>query len=206
MASSDNLIRDIEQLIEELEEGSSAEVVVSLASRSGSYADVDLAWGIAFALLKLATAIWSPFEFHPNYVVPNVVLLGVLGWLLSRYSGVLRRLSVPRSRQAQQVLDSAQLTFLRLGVDRTQKRIGILLYLSKLERRIEIVVDRAIESRLSPEVLENWRQCFGTARNVQALTEGLTALLKEMKGPLARQLPRASDDFNELANRPVELA
>ena len=72
--------------------------------------------------------------------------------------------------------------FSRLGIWDTEHNNGVLIYLLMAEHDVEIVADRGIASRVSPEEWET------ICRSV-----------------LARHFPSAGGDRNEQPNRPVLL-
>lgn len=199
-----NLAQEIEQKVEAIEAVSSAEVVVSFQPCSEEYRDLDLVWGILFALLVLGYKIWSPHQFDPNWVVLNVFLAGLVGFLLSRHGKSFRRLLLSSGRAQRWVRRAAESQFYSLGVHQTRERTGLLVYVSRFERAMELVPDVGLVQKLSPELWKSWRRDLGEAEDDLDLIEKLKAQLDQLQGPLERQLPRREDDIDELSNRMVE--
>jgi putative membrane protein len=195
---------EIERLVEAVESKSSAEVVVSFSARATDYRDVDLAWAILFGLSLLAAKIWSTHHFHPDWVVPNVVLVGLLGFFLSRTFSSLKRLFISSARAQGECCRAAQAQFTQRGITQTSGRTGLLIQVFRLERRIELVPDSGLSGCLSPTLWSEWAKKYGRAKSDTELLANLKALLHELQGPLSRHLPRGADDLNELPNRPLE--
>lgn len=202
MTSPDSrIVERLESAVREIESESSAEIVVSLARVSGRYGDVDLLCGGLCGLAVLGIILWSRWSFHPDYVLLNVIMGGLLGWVLSRKLLAVRRLLTTSARRQAQVENAARLEFLEAGVDQTRARTGILIYLSTLERRITLVPDREVARQVGEQELSRWRTEFGERRDQDGLLEALAALLEAMKPALSRCLPRVADDRDELDNR-----
>jgi putative membrane protein len=202
MSQPQAFVDSLEAAIAALESQSSAEIVIAIVPSSGRYSDVDLLWGWLAGLATLALILWSPWPFHPDFVLLNVVFVSLLGWFASRHSSLMRRLLTTRARRSAQLQRDARLEFLRAGVDRTRERTGLLLYLSRFERGIALVPDQGLAEKLPAELLAQWQGRFGAAPNLKTLLDWLPQLLEEMREPLALHLPARADDIDELANRP----
>jgi putative membrane protein len=131
----------------EVELRTDAEVVLVARRASGSYRDVDARVGAATAFLVMLLCLFAHFEVPP-LGVPIPVLGGyALGAWTSRYFG-LGRAFASRKRKEGQVVRAAEACFFEKGVHRTESRLGILVYLSELEKSALILVDHGIEARL----------------------------------------------------------
>ena len=200
----ESFVNRIEEVVKDIEAGSSAEIVVSVRDTSDSYRDLDLLWSLGFGLGALAYKIWSPHYFHPDWVLINVLFCALLGFALSSKIASMRRLFLTHARRERVVTRIARSEFVRLGVGRTSGHTGLLILVSRLERAIVLVPDRAVEEKIVPVAWEEWARQFGTAANDEHLLSNLMELLRSLKGPLSRQLPRTTDDVNELPDRPVQ--
>lgn len=196
------MIERLELAVVSLEARTSAEVVISAAPQSGRYGDVDLLWGWICGLVALSVILWGPWSFHPDFVLVNVIFGGLVGWLASRRLPALRRLLTTPGRRARQVEEAARLEFLLAGVDRTSSRTGILVHVSRLERRLTVVLDRAVEGRLPASVAEGWLKQYGQAPSGKALLDQVPDLLSAMADSLASHLPPVAGRVDELENRP----
>lgn len=203
---SEDLLDRIESAIEDVESLSSAEVVVCFRAQAGNYRDVDLGFGAVWATVALAFHIWSPFHFNPNWVLPNVLLVGFLGYLLSRFFAPVRRLMVSTERLERSVEREARDRFLELGINLTIEHTGLLLLVCRFERRIFLLPDSGLQRDLSPTYWHEIHQQYGIATSDERLLSSILETLEKIKGPLQRHFPRRDDDFNELPNRPVEAS
>jgi putative membrane protein len=179
----------IERAVKDAERGTSAELVVVVAARSGSYLDVALLAGSGAALAVLLVALFAPPLFPPWAVAIEVPLvLALATWLIHHLPAAVRALA-PESRRRRQVERAAAWWFLEEAVHGTRDRTGVLVYVSLLEERVEIVPDLG----LSAFVL-----AWDRAKSREDVLRGIAAigaLLKE-------RLPARAGESNELADAP----
>lgn len=204
--ASQELLDRVEKAIETVESVSSAEVVVSFHSSAGEYRDIDLLWGILFGATTLAFQVWSSLHFHPDWLLANVMVMGLLGYLASRFLSGVRRLLVPAARMDRAVVSAARAQFLELGVDQTREHTGLLLFVCRFERRLYLVPDSGLRQALSPVFWTELNEKQGRFSSEKALLDGITELLEKITGPLQRQCPCREDDIDELPNKPVQAS
>jgi putative membrane protein len=111
----------------------------------------------------------------------------------------------PASTKSRRVQRRA-LNLFKVGAERrTVGRTGVLLYLSLLEHRAEIVADEAIHSKVEPEV---WGDAMAVLiENVKAGRpgEGMAKAVEQIGLVLAKCLPKTIDNPNEVPDRLIEL-
>ena len=192
----------VRAVVESVERQTSAEIVVALRRSSGHYRQADLLAGSLSALAALCVFLYYPEPFDFTYLPLELVGFFAFAGAASEHQPHLQRLLTSRKVRDENVHDAARAHFVDRGISRKTGRTGILVYLSALERRVEIVADIGVdEEALGPP----WKEA--RARLEAALIRGsldafLTAL--ETLGPiLAQQLPHHAGDLNEL---PDEVA
>lgn len=185
--------------VRELETRSCAEVVVEIRSRSGSYAHADARFASLLAFLGLAVLLFSPWTFSAGWVLADVAVVWVLGLFASKKSDALRRVMTLEGEQAAQVRAMASCVFHDRGVANTSGETGVLVYLSLLERRIELLADRGVLQAVP--VLE-WNQIVSTANVHHATVETLLEVVRLLTPLLERHLPAREGDVDELCNMP----
>jgi putative membrane protein len=183
-----------------VEAASSAELVVAVRQRSGSYLHVGLAVGILAGLAALAVLLFSSWDFELIWFLVDPVLAGVIAGLVFSRSPLLSRAFTRRTARRGRVETAARSVFVERRVHSTSGRTGILLYLSLLEREAVLVVDLAVEALAATDA---WRAAAGeieaamrrgaSGAEVAAKVSGLAAVL----GPV---LPRSENDVDELPN------
>ncbi|MBI3201229.1 MAG: hypothetical protein HYZ29_06760 [Myxococcales bacterium] len=83
---------------------------------------------------------------------------------------------------------------MELGVSRTRDRTGLLVFVSMFERKVVVVPDVGIDRAELGEALAKLESVLSESPELPRLV----AALDELASPLARVLPRADDDENEL--------
>jgi putative membrane protein len=192
----------VRSAVAQAERGTSAELIVVVAARSGSYLDVAGAFGAAVAALALLAALFAPVAFRPAAVAVEIPLaFGVATWLAHRIPGVLRAL-VPAARARGQVERAAASHFLSEAVHGTRGRTGLLVYVSLLERRVALVPDLGLTGRV-PSVLwtgVRWRTAGDPAR--PRTQDDLVRGIGEIGSILRAHLPADGADVNESPDAP----
>jgi putative membrane protein len=194
---------DTRDAVRDIEAQTSAEIVVALRRVSGSYRDADYLAGLLLALIALLVMLFADHTFPLLSFPAGMIGAFALGAFCSTGAPALRRALTSPSRRRAQVRTAAREAFVDQGISRTQGRTGILVFVSLLEREVEVVADHGVD----PVLLgEDW------ARAVAALRASLTpspafdrfrTALLGLAPPLAHGMPRAADDVNEL---PDEVA
>lgn len=192
----------ISALIAKIEQDTASELVTVVYSKSSSYAAYRIAWAAAgaLALVGLGHLLW------PNVPVLELLgaqtLLGAIGYWLLGMPATLR-LIVPRWARERAARDKSRLMFLELGITETRDRSGVLIYLSELERRVEVLGDRGIYQELGQDA---WQQLVGeltqSIRGGHAAI-GLTRLIERLGAELVAKFPIRPGDTNELSNTVV---
>ena len=141
------------------------------------------------------------------------LLMGLLGLLILKFLIVryllaimpLRMLVTPKATKARRVRRRAILLFRTAAEARTRGRTGVLLYISLDEHRAELVADRAINEKVSPDAWGDAMATLVDALRQDRAGEGLAAAVTQVGAVLALHFPRATDDINELPDRLIEL-
>lgn len=197
---SDAAKQALTDAVRDVESRSSAELVVAVRARSGSYLHADLIAGILAALASLIGLLFSPWPFELIWFVIDPLLVGLLaGFAASRLPAVRRALTLRRVRR-RNVDTAARATFVEKRVHGTTGRSGILLYISLLEREAAVIHD------LGADILattEGWRHAVdGIEEGVRRGEDGaaIAARIRELGDLLAPALARGAHDVDELAN------
>ncbi len=188
------------EAVRAIELETSAEVVVAVRPSSGDYRHADYVAGLVVALALLCVFLYHPEPFDYDLLPLELAAAFGAAALASAHFGPLRRALTTKSRRAANVRRAAREAFYDLGVSRTRGRTGVLVYVSMLERAVEVVPDVGVE----PKALE------GPARLAAAALAGgfvrgpsldrFVAALRRFGPALAPALPREEGDVNELGD------
>jgi putative membrane protein len=187
--------------VKKIEATTDAELVLIVRARSGSYAHADYLFGVLLAFASLLFLLFSPFVFQQYWVAIDVALFFVIGASVSSRSNSIRRLLTTDKFRREAVRTSAAAMFYEAGIANTNAEMGVLIYLSILERRLELIADRGVLKGVN--ALE-WNQLLfelheaGRKSEPQTLLEGL----EKLGVLLARHCPATGENPNELPDAP----
>ncbi|MBW2281261.1 MAG: hypothetical protein JRG76_00455 [Deltaproteobacteria bacterium] len=189
----------IEAAVQEAERHTSGEIVPMVVTQSHDYAGVR---AVAAALLAFAAGVGvlaSPLEAS-RWLPPLQVAVFAAGYALAGWRPLLFWL-VPRSRGAWHVDRAAKLAFVEEGLVETRDRTGILIFVSLLEHRVEILADRGIDACVEDGtwdgVVRHVLDGIRTGEAEHALCQAIT----ECGRLLATPFPPRGEDPNELPNQ-----
>lgn len=200
----------IAEAIEDAETDSVAEIVPYVVTRSGGYSAARWRGAVVGAVLGAALTLLLrgsmpavfPLLFSGELAFAVPLVMGVLGALAVGMSPSLVRLLTPNAELESAVFRRAVQAFVEKEVFATRNRTGILLFVSLLERRMEVLADRGIDELVDEtawtDVTDHIRQGIEADRLTRGLLNGIErcAGVLEEHGTSARP-----DDENELADR-----
>ena len=187
--------------VQKIETATDAELVLVVRARSGSYRHADYLFGVLLGFASLLFLLFSPFDFHQYWVAIDVALLFVLGTFVSSRSNWLRRLLTKKKFRSEAVRTAAAAMFYEAGIANTAAEMGVLIYLSILERRLELIADRGVLKGVN--ALE-WNQMLSELREAgkKPEPETILAALTNLGGLLCKHCPATGENPNELPDAP----
>jgi len=191
--------------VREIEAKTNAEIVVAVRGRSGPYAHADYLFGAVVTFVGLMFVLFSPFEFHTYWIPLDVVLLFLVGMFISSRSDSIRRLLTTRAFREKAARAGAAAMFYEAGIANTSAENGLLIYLSLLEQRMELIADRGVLKSI-PAL--KWNHSVFELKRVarDATPDKLITAMHELGAVLAEHMPATGENPNELADGPsIEL-
>lgn len=206
---SDHDRRRLDARVAEAEKRTRIQIVLSVIQRSDSY--VELPWkafalGASAAGLILLVLSWRFPAWHPD--VPALVM--VVGMLACGAFLALLCVMIPRFakwflsdyRAEVEVRQYAKSLFLDRQLFDTRNRSGMLLLVSLFERRVVILPDKGLESRLREEDIQNMIAAMTPLLKRNDIAAAFDAGLDYLSDKLTVTSPEAHDD--ELPNEIIE--
>src|SRR6476620_2051770 len=187
--------------IKEIERNTDAELVIVVRARSGNYAHADYLFGFFIAFLILNFLIFVPFPF-PEYLVPvDIAMAFVLGTIVSWRSNSIRRLFSRENYRKQAVRRAAAAMFYEAGIANTNAEMGVLIYLSLMERRLELIADRGVLKRVPAQ---DWNHQIFELHQVRKEPdpEKFRSAIEQFGEVLATHVPATGENPNELPDKP----
>jgi putative membrane protein len=192
----------VERAVNAAESGTSAELIVVVAARSGSYLDIAGAVGAGVAMVVLLVALFAPAPFHPVAVAVETPLAFVLAaWLAHRSPGLLKTLA-PDARARKQVERAAAEHFVAEAVHGTRGRTGILVYLSLLEERVKVVPDFGVEGCVPAAAWADVRWSTTGDPLRPRTRDDLVRGIEQIGALLRARMPGQGTDLNEIPDAP----
>ena len=194
-------LKALEQAVTAIEANTDAEIVTVFARQADNYHYIPTLVAAVIALilpwLLLLTPLWLSL---PELLMAQVGLFVVLT-LLFRFRPLLSRLIPKRARERRCDL-LARYQFLEQNLHVTDGNLGLLIFISELERRVQILVDHGIAEKIDNSV---WQQDIDdlTARVAAGQAfEGLMECLAAVGSQLSFEFP-ATGEKNQLCNKLV---
>jgi len=201
-------LRKIHDAVQAAERRTRGEIVPMVARSSARYSDARYLSGLSFALLTLTVLLtwelgWGQHVWHlhhPGWIVLGVVLAFALGYGAGSLPPVIRFFT-SNERMAFKVRRRAELAFYEHGLHKTREGTGILIMASLLERRVQVLADKAINDRVP---LGTWDTLVNDL--VQGIkdgwpTEAFCKAIAKCGDLLAEHFPaRPGDNPDELAD------
>lgn len=193
----------VAEAVRAVEVCSCAEMVVEVRDRSGSYAHADARFAALLAFITLIVLLFAHWVFAPAWVAADTAMAWLLGLLISRSNHAIRRLMTTRSDRERAVHTAAAATFIDRGIAKTRASTGLLIYLSVLEGRIELIADRGILDAV-PSL--EWNRLVETIRGRRATQAMLVDVLHALQPLLLRYAPNRPGDRDELPDEVIFVA
>ena len=111
---------------------------------------------------------------------------------------VERRVAHGVARRTGDPLERAREVFATLGMHRTVHRSGVLVYLAVDDRKLAIIGDDGIHSRVGDDYWTGVRDRMIERLRTGAVAAALVEAVNEVGATLARFFPRRPDDVDEL--------
>jgi putative membrane protein len=197
---NDEVKASLTAAIKEVELRTSAELVIAVRARSGTYRHVELITGAIIAFAALAFMLYAEHVFSIASLLIDPFLVGIVAGALATQIDPLHRLLTGRRARSEAVRVAAQSTFYENGVRMTTERTGLLIYLSLLERSVHVVADSGVAEAVDEG---EWRAACAAID--AALTDAksgpaVAAAIAGLGDILEPALPRSQFDVNELAD------
>ncbi len=203
-------LESIKKAVSEAEQRTSGEIVPYFIKQSDSY-DVAV-WRGASMMAIIATGAagltaqlydgWGLGWLYSGQGMAFLILAaGAVGALIGAFAPPVKRYLAGNDLLARTVHHRATRAFVEEEVFNTRDRTGILLFISVLERRIEVLGDEGINRRVAAEdwidVVARIREGLRTKQVAQGLIEAI-----ELCGKLLerRGVEIQPDDTDELSN------
>jgi putative membrane protein len=201
----------VAEAVRKAETRTSAEIVPVVATSSGRYDRAEDIVGVLAALGAVSVA-WLLFQgvdtsgwgATTRLSLPLVLALFVVGFILgsalATWIPALKLPFVPRGEMEQELERSAAAAFQGLRVHGTGAGVGVLLYISLLERRVRVVPDDPVAAKLGPDAWREVCDLIVAGLRQGRAADGLCRAIARSGDLLSGPFPWTQADRDEITN------
>ncbi|MEW6440215.1 MAG: hypothetical protein AB1640_04695 [bacterium] len=197
---SEDQEKRIGEAVRQAENMTAGEIVPMVTDAADTYPHAHLIGGLIGLLAASLAAVWVLPVFAPLELFAMQAAGFVAAFLLVRFVPALKRSLLSARVREEEVYERALKAFQDLELHRTRDRTGVLIFVSLLEHRVQVLADTGINARVKPgswnEVLE--LVLAGIRRG--DLTSGLCDAVELCGKILAAEFPLRADDRNEISD------
>lgn len=201
MKVSDTERERIKAAVTKAELNTSGEVVPVIVSRSDFYAVAHFRLAMITAMVFALVSYYFYDFLDPIFLIYIQVPGLILGYALT-YIPFVKRVFITKNEVREEVRQRAIEIFHNQQVSATKDRTGIMIYISLLERRVEVLADSGITNQLPADYWDILVRDLTSNIKQSNVTSGLEAAIMKCGASLSEKFPIQADDKNE---RPNEL-
>lgn len=190
----------IREAVHQAERKTSGEIVPMVVEASSTYPHLDFVGGLLGLVLGTLLAVWVFPECVHLRLLGAQALGFAVGFLLCRHFPVVKRSLLSPKIREEEVFERALRAFQELELYRTQDRTGVLILVSLLERRVQVLADTGINARVKPGAWNHVLEIVLAGIRGKDLCSGLCDAIVKCGEILAAEFPIQSGDRNELAD------
>lgn len=192
----------IKEAVANAEKKTCGEIVPMIIKRSDNYPASHFRMAILLSAFLTCLLYALPFEFDPFYYIVAQAIGLVIGYFLG-FKSFFKRIFTPSSKMKEEVHQRAIEAFVNNNLMATKERTGVLIMISMLERRVEILADEGINVRVEAKSWSKIAKRLISHIKRNEVTEGLITAITECGELLEEHFPRKEDDKNELKDELV---
>ena len=192
----------IRQAVIAAESKTAGEILPMIVTTSARYTEIELL-GVITGLFvgMIGEGVWSDPWGSP-FVNLWPIVGALLGFLFCRIPAAKRWLT-PKTRVAQAIHTTCLAAFTEHGLHYTRDHTGILILVSLLERRVQVLADCGINQKVSPGTWDEVVQILSAGLKSGRACDAFCRAIERCGEILAEHFPHQADDKDELPNRLV---
>jgi len=179
------------------------EIAVMVVDHSSQYHEAEIVGGVFIG--SLVSIILSALYFHSSmwFFIPVAFLLFFPSRLLFKKMPVLKRVFVGKKRKERAVRERALKAFYEKGLYKTKENTGVLFFLSLLERKVWVLADKGIHSKIHQPTLNKFAGMVSKGIREGRASDALIEVIQEAGELLAKHYPITPGDVDELADEVI---
>lgn len=207
-------LKKISSAVKEAESKTSGEIATAIIKESYNYAVYELLFAVIIGFIyfvvmmffvgnienRLQSLFW---DYHIGHLLIfygfSTFLVIALFYFLGNISTIDRLIVSKKIRQLK-VKERALRHFMESGVYNTKDRTGILIFISILEKRVELLADSGINEKIPPEKWQSIVDNIIQGIKKKNITSHLIKSINDCGELLTQHFPIQPDDINELSD------
>ena len=192
----------ISDAVREVEKQTAGEIVPMIVGQSDDYPGARWRLAIVTALLSGALAYFFLDDFDPVWILWAQIPGLYIGYWLGSFGDVLRPFLIS-SKIDEEDHQRAVQAFFSHNLHATKDRTGILVMVSLLEHRVEILADTGINAKVPRDTWQKILNDMISKIKSGDLTEGFCTAVRECGEVLAKDFPGTHENPNEISDRVI---
>lgn len=190
----------VSQAVLEAEKHTTGEIVPMIVAQSDDYSGARWRLAVAGALLAGFVAYFFLGNNDPVWILYAQIPGLYIGYALANFGMILRPFML-NEKVDEEVRQRALQAFYEHQLHHTKDRTAILIMVSLLEHRVEILADAGINEKVSKETWQSIVNDMIASIKTKDLSEGLCVAVRECGTILAKEFPGQHDNLDELSNK-----
>lgn len=190
----------VHQAVIAAESNTAGEIVPIVVTSSARYTEVELLGLVIGLFIGIVIEWFFSDPWGSEYWNLWPVIGAFLGFIVGRFPAV-KRLLASENRITEAVHTFALASFSEHGLHYTRDHTGILILVSLLEHRVEVLADRGINAKVESGTWQEIVHMLSEGLKSGSAADAFCKAIARCGEILATHFPREPDDLDELPNR-----
>ncbi len=138
-----------------------------------------------------------------TFFIPVFLFVFFILYFFLKYCYFWKRIVFSTKMKLEAVERKALKMFYENGLQNTRDRTGVLIFFSVMERKLFIIADIGINSKLSSDELNGYALSIGDGLRHKRGGEAIAGVISALGAKLAQHFPVKPDDTNELSDEVI---
>ena len=189
----------IEEAVKKAESETSGEIVPVILKQSDFYAAAHFRLALLFGIL-FSIICYYAYDFDdPIILIWSQIPGMVLGYLLA-YIPTLKRVLITKAEMEEEVYQRGLQVYFENKVSMTKDRTGIMIFISLLERKVEVLADCGINEKVEKNYWNDLVKTLSSKIKEGRKVDGIVGAVMDCGRSLKEFFPIKEDDTNEISN------
>lgn len=191
---------EISKIIDVAEERTRAELIPMVVTKSDAYPAAHFRCAILMSFIFTVALYLSPLNIlNPIYFIWIQIPGFVIGYFLANID-MVARFFVTNKEMEEEVYQRALEAFFEHNLHSTDEHLGVLLFISRFEKKVKIISDRGIKEKIADEKWQTIIEVFKKEARSSNYIEALKASIPRIADVLALHFPHTGNNKNEIRN------